>query len=88
VFGLNCQQCHTAVAWQPATLLFHTFPLDHGDEGEIPCLTCHPTSYVTYTCDNCHEPAEMEEEHRDKNIIDIFGRCVDCHPTGLENERE
>jgi hypothetical protein len=66
----------------------HTFPLDHGGEGDIPCETCHTVNLIQYTCDQCHAPAEMVEEHSDEDIFDIAGRCVDCHPTGREDEAE
>jgi hypothetical protein len=86
LFGLNCQNCHTAAAWQPAALTSHNFPLDHGDEGEIPCQTCHLSSFTQYTCDECHVPAEMLEEHNKEDIFNIAGRCTECHPTGLKGE--
>ena len=88
VFGLECQNCHTTAAWQPAGMTNHTFPLDHGGEGDIPCETCHTVNLIQYTCDQCHAPAEMVEEHSDEDIFDIAGRCVDCHPTGREDEAE
>jgi hypothetical protein len=84
VFGLNCQNCHSTSAWQPAALTSHTFPLDHGKEGEIPCQTCHIASFTQYTCDECHAPAEMLEEHNKEDIFNIAGRCTECHPTGLK----
>ncbi|MDX1435265.1 MAG: hypothetical protein R3335_00545 [Anaerolineales bacterium] len=86
VFGTNCEACHTTTAWAPALLRAHTFPLDHGGEGVIECLTCHPATYVQYTCDACHAPAEMLEEHNKEEIFGISGRCAECHPTGLEDE--
>ncbi|MCP4427312.1 MAG: hypothetical protein GY803_22720, partial [Chloroflexi bacterium] len=73
-------------AWAPAQLSYHSFPLDHGEEGEIPCLTCHPSTYIEYTCDECHAPAEMVNEHREEDILEIVGQCIECHPTGLEDE--
>lgn len=88
VFGLECQVCHATSAWSPAALRSHTFPLDHGDQGVIECLVCHSDSYLTYTCDACHDPIEMQEEHVDEDILDIVGRCADCHPTGREDEAE
>lgn len=84
-FSLNCAACHTTQAWQPATLLFHTFPLDHGGEGEISCTTCHMQTYAEYTCDSCHDSkdAEFIEEHANKNILaDRLMDCVACHVDG------
>lgn len=88
MFGIQCELCHSTSAWQPAALMAHAFPLDHGGEGEIACATCHPVNFVQFTCDRCHEPAEMNEEHNDEGIFDIAGRCLECHPTGLEDERD
>ena len=88
IFGLQCENCHTTSAWQPAALSRHDFPLDHGNEGEIPCATCHPANFVQFTCDTCHTPAEMREEHNKEDIFDIAGRCLECHPTGLKEEGE
>jgi hypothetical protein len=89
LFGTDCIRCHTTAAWTPAQLTRHTFPLDHGDEGQIPCLTCHTETYADYTCYNCHEHErdETAEIHLDEGITE-FEDCVACHPTGLEEEAE
>lgn len=89
LFGLDCAACHTPAAWQPARLMHHTFPLTHGDEGEIPCATCHTTTFDRYTCDNCHERAEMVNKHQDEGISALeLEQCARCHPTGTEEEAE
>lgn len=88
MFGLQCELCHSTAAWQPAALSAHAFPLNHGDEGEIACATCHPVNFVQFTCDRCHEPADMVEEHNEEGIFDIAGRCLECHPTGEKDERD
>jgi len=94
VFGLECQNCHITMAWTPATLLEHSFPLDHGvDNGEqlTDCETCHATSYVVYTCYGCHEhqQADIVQEHREEGISAAdLPACVNCHPNGLEDEAE
>jgi hypothetical protein len=91
VFGLNCAACHTATAWAPALLTRHTFPLDHGEQGEIACATCHTASYTAYTCYGCHEhdPAEIQDKHAEKGIRgDQLINCAACHPTGREEEGE
>ncbi len=86
-FGQDCSRCHTAVAWRPAQLSQHTFPLNHGDEGKIDCQTCHELTYATYSCTNCHahDPVETDAEHAEKEIFDIAD-CATCHPNGLEDE--
>lgn len=89
IFGADCARCHTTTIWLPAQLTQHTFPLDHGGEGQIACETCHTKSYVDHTCINCHahDPAETLEEHVEEGISEIED-CVECHPTGLKDEAE
>jgi hypothetical protein len=85
LFGLKCEACHTTTAWAPAQLTQHTFPLDHGGQGEITCATCHTASYVTYTCYGCHEhdPAKTREEHAEQNIpAGELDACAACHADG------
>jgi mono/diheme cytochrome c family protein len=86
-FGLNCSRCHTLQAWKPALLTRHTFYLDHGDEGQVSCQTCHDKNYSEHTCYGCHdhEPEEMETAHLEEEITDFDG-CAECHPTGQEGE--
>ncbi len=90
LFGTDCAACHDTAAWSPARYDDpHTFPFDHGEEGVSPCRRCHPQDLQTYTCYECHEhnPAEVEREHLDEGIAD-FQDCVECHPTGEEDEAE
>jgi len=83
LLGTDCARCHTPEGWRPAELTMHTFPLDHGKEGQNPCATCHTNTFATFTCDNCHEPAEMVEEHREEGIATAeLTNCIECHPTG------
>jgi len=89
LFGLDCANCHTAVAWSPAQLTQHNFPLTHGDEGEIDCATCHTNTYTEYTCYNCHahDRAETASQHQEVTIgPNGLDACTDCHPTGLKDE--
>jgi hypothetical protein len=89
IFGLDCGSCHNTFAWRPAAMTNHSFPLDHGGEGEIACTVCHTTNtFLVYTCDRCHDPAEMFEEHEKEDIFNIAGRCAACHPNGLKDEAE
>ena len=88
-FGVQCQLCHTSQAWAPALLKQHSFPLDHGEEGEQKCSVCHPSRYNEYTCYNCHEheAGETAEEHREEGIpLAELAACAKCHPTGREEE--
>lgn len=87
LFGVDCAACHTTAAWQPARLTRHIFPLDHGDEGEIPCVTCHTDTLTVYTCDACHAPDDMADEHEELRLTPVeLSACTDCHPTGREKE--
>ncbi len=88
-FGLNCSRCHTLQAWAPALLTRHTFLLDHGDEGQVACQTCHIQTYSEYTCYECHDhqPEEMRDVHTQEGIYgDEVEDCARCHPTGQPDE--
>lgn len=90
LFGVDCAACHTTDAWTPAAFDdSHTFPIDHGENGYSSCRTCHPSVLNAYTCYECHEhsPGEIEAEHREEGISN-FNDCVECHPTGREEEGE
>ena len=85
-FGLQCQNCHTAQAWNPAHLRSHLFPLEHGGQGDSECQTCHVGAYVEYTCYGCHEhqPQALQESHAQVQVSpEVFPNCTACHPDGL-----
>lgn len=92
LFGLECAACHTTSAWSPATMLEHSFPLEHGlERGQPPtaCATCHPATYNEYTCYGCHEhqPAETSRKHSEEGISAAeLPACVECHPGGRDAE--
>jgi mono/diheme cytochrome c family protein len=88
-FGLNCSRCHTLDAWKPALLLRHTFALDHGDEGQVACQTCHTHNYSENTCYECHDhdPTNMQTVHADEGIFELQP-CEACHPTGASKEAQ
>ncbi len=89
LFGVDCAACHTESDWRPARLLAHVFPLDHGEEGDIPCLTCHTDTMATFTCAECHASAEMVAEHDDLTLTAAeLNACTTCHVTGTEAETE
>ena len=88
-FGQECQECHSNTAWSPAFLKVHTFPLDHGERGQVACQTCHAASYVEYTCYGCHDhqPDQIAREHTEHGVSAAeLPNCTKCHPTGLEEE--
>jgi hypothetical protein len=86
-FGADCAACHTALGWLPASLRYHTFPLEHGNTGDGACQDCHPGDYVSYSCTTCHEhePAQIERQHREEGIQDLVD-CARCHPRGEVQE--
>jgi hypothetical protein len=86
-FGRHCDRCHTAAGWSPAQLTEHIFRLDHGEQGEVVCETCHLDTYTVYTCYGCHDhlAGEMQEVH-EREGIDELEPCGECHPTGIEGE--
>ncbi len=87
LFGTDCASCHTINGWSPARLEKHAFPLDHGGEGEIACLTCHTQSYRQYTCYNCHaHDAEKDKQTHLKAGITEFNDCMKCHADGKTHE--
>jgi hypothetical protein len=89
LFGTDCAACHTTGVWVPAALRQHTFPLDHGEQGEVACATCHTADYAGYTCFGCHEhtPDETLREHAEENIpAERLSACAECHPTGEEDD--
>lgn len=80
-FGQECIRCHATTAWLPAGLRIHTFPLDHGAEGQQECQTCHENRYTEYPCYACHDAAETEAAHVERDVT-AYENCLDCHPTG------
>ena len=87
--GERCDWCHTAVSWEQARLMEHTFRLDHGDLDEADCEACHAGTYETYTCNGCHQhqSAELQERHAQEGI-DQLEPCGRCHPTGVRGEAQ
>jgi len=90
LFDTNCEACHSTSAWRPAKFeRAHRFPLNHGNSSVSSCAACHVRNLSAYSCYGCHEhnPAEIEEEHREEGISN-FQDCTRCHPTGREEEVE
>ena len=92
-FGTDCVRCHVSEGWSPAQLTQHTFMLDHGDEGQLECTSCHVANYTTYACDTCHADGDMQTAHITENVIEsseslAAGQCSECHPTGEPGEAD
>lgn len=85
-FGAACQDCHTTAGWLPARFdRRHPFPFNHGERGANACRVCHPSTLSAYTCYQCHDANEIQEEHVDEGIRQ-FSDCARCHPTGEEDD--
>jgi hypothetical protein len=88
-FGLGCANCHTALAWTPARLMVHIFPLDHGGSGESECQVCHQERYIEYSCYGCHEHQDdsITKSHTEAGITrEELPDCTACHMTGAIDE--
>jgi mono/diheme cytochrome c family protein len=87
-FGLNCARCHSATAWTPAVLTRHNFLLNHGQEENLTCESCHAENYYTHSCYTCHDhtPEQMEQVHFKDEGIAEYNNCIECHPTGEPDE--
>ena len=76
----NCLQCHSSVAWKPATFNHDKFFVLDKDHNAT-CETCHVKSdFTRFTCYGCHEhtQSKVEREHT-KEGISNFSNCVECH---------
>lgn len=85
----NCVQCHRQDKWKPATIEHDKlFLLDR--DHNTSCVTCHANNdYSSYTCYGCHEhqPDKIRRKH-EKEGIQNFQNCVECHRTADEEPRE
>lgn len=80
----QCSQCHTTSGWGKVSVSGHTFPMEHGDaNGE--CSACHDGTSSNVNCYRCHNKADTEKKHQEEGILDIAGRCLECHPDGKED---
>jgi hypothetical protein len=95
-FSTDCEECHSAVTWQPGYLADHDglfFPIYSGrHRGEWDdCSNCHtdPGDYAMFECILCHE---HERTAMDGAHLGIPGyeytsaACYACHPRGEAGE--
>lgn len=78
-FGGQCSDCHNTDSWSNVNFN-HSFPTNHGNANS--CSSCHPSLTSDWTCYGCHNESELIKNHNEKNIADIGGRCMECHPDG------
>jgi hypothetical protein len=86
-FSQTCQQCHTTIAWQPATFDHTTvgFPLTnaHADPPRV-CLDCHINNNYNLTataCVSCHLPNYQGAKNPDHVAGGFSQTCQQCHNT-------
>jgi hypothetical protein len=89
-FPTDCVICHTTnPGWMPATfdhdnMYFPIYSGSHENEWNS-CVDCHmnPSSYAIFTCLNCHDQGDMDDEHSDiSDYIYESNACYACHPNG------
>jgi hypothetical protein len=86
-FSQNCQQCHTTIAWQPATFDHNSvgFPLTnaHADPPRV-CLDCHINNNYNLTstaCVTCHLK-NFQTAANPNHVAGGFSQtCQQCHTT-------
>jgi hypothetical protein len=84
-FQGQCSECHTAGSSWGSSTISHTFPINHhGADGS--CTTCHPAGTPEWSCFGCHNQGGLERKHSEKGISEIAGQCLNCHPTGREDD--
>lgn len=88
-FPIDCELCHTQVAWEPSTFDHDNqyFPIYSGShQGEWnTCSDCHtnPSDYSVYSCTVCHDQSDMDDEHSGvSGYVYESTACFDCHPNG------
>ncbi len=82
----QCSNCHEAGGnWNNVHVNGHPFPMDHGNAGGN-CYACHNGPKPAVNCYTCHNPAETEKHHAEEGIIDIAGRCLECHQGGEKDD--
>ena len=90
-FPTTCDDCHTDVAWKPATFDHdgQYFPIYSGTHSQAwtSCSDCHTNSsnYAEFSCIDCHahEKTTTDEHHTDvSNYVYNSINCYECHPNG------
>jgi hypothetical protein len=86
-FGTSCEQCHSQVAWTPATFDHDPFfPISTGKHSNKACIECHTTgSYATFSCIDCHahDQIKMDPKHATvPGYVWSSPACYACHPQG------
>ena len=86
----SCQSCHTPVAWKPAGMTNHKFPITSGKHNGVPCASCHVQAddFKAFTCmsSGCHPKGEMDDKHLGEvgGYVYQASACLNCHPDGKD----
>lgn len=89
-FPLQCELCHTMMAWRPASFRQHDrlyFPIYSGNHAGTwsSCARCHPDpgNYAVFTCLTCHTESTTRAQHGEvSGFVYDSQACLQCHPTG------
>ena len=80
-FSQNCQQCHSTVAWTPATYDHSSFALTGGHAG-LNCTQCHTSGTfgtIPSDCYSCHSTDYTGAA--DHASLGFPQNCEQCHTT-------
>jgi Zn finger protein HypA/HybF involved in hydrogenase expression len=90
-FPVECQICHSTVAWEPADIEHNGFfPIDSGaHQGQWDkCSDCHinPGNFTDFTCLPCHPHSDQLKTDGDHSEVQNYQyesrACFNCHPRG------
>jgi hypothetical protein len=81
-FNHDCTQCHTNIAWSPATFNHSQtrFPLT-GAHTNLQCIQCHSAGYqnTPFDCYSCHQ-ADYNQANNPNHAQNNFNHdCTQCH---------
>lgn len=88
-FPMECRQCHTMIAWQPARFdhAGTRFPLT-GAHKTVPCASCHVGNVYTPldpACASCHQADYDATTDPNHATLGFPTTCADCHSTTTWN---
>ncbi len=81
-FSTDCTQCHSEIAWEPATFDHDqtNFPL-RGEHREVDCIECHADGYegTPTDCFACHQADFNNTNDPDHRASGFPTDCTVCH---------
>ena len=84
-FPQQCEVCHTATAWSPASFNHNStpFPLT-GAHVNVACTSCHVNNVFQGTptdCYSCHKPEYQSTTNPNHTSAGYPTTCANCHAT-------